>query len=130
MRSAALVDVVWWLYHVPLILFGWYGSVGGLPAFTIAIAGFTLFVGVLTDRSRSIWPSVMAHAAWNALVATSFAATEGDDSVPAFAGSDALLGELGWIAAITMLIVAVAASTWHLRTPTSSRHLPVTERSR
>lgn len=128
-RAAALVGVVWWLYHVPLILFGWYGSIGGLPAFTMAIAGFTLFVGVLTDRSRSIWPSVMAHAAWNALVATSFAATEGDDSVPAFAGSDALLGEFGWLAAITMLIVGVAASTWHLRTPTSSRHQPVTERS-
>lgn len=116
--TAALVGAVWWLYHVPLILFGWYGSIGGLPAFTVAIAGFTLFIGVLTDRSRSIWPSVMAHGAWNALVATSFAATEGDDSVPAFAGSDALLGEFGWLAAISSLIVGVAATTWHVRTST------------
>ena len=120
LRAAAVVGVVWWLYHVPLILFGWYGSIGGLPAFTVAITGFTLFVGVLTDRSRSIWPSVMAHGAWNALVATSFAATERDDSVPAFAGSDTLLGEFGWLAAISMLIVGVASSTWHARTPPSS----------
>ncbi len=59
-----------------LILFGWYGSVGGLPAFTVAIAGFTLFVGVLTDRPASIWPSVMARGSWDALVATSLAATK------------------------------------------------------
>lgn len=116
-RTAGLVGSVWWLYHVPLVLFGWYGSLGGLPAFTVAIAGFTLFVGVLTDRAASIWPSVMAHGAWNALVATSFAATEGDDSVPAFAGSDALLGEFGWLAAISSLILGVAATVWHLRRP-------------
>ena len=114
LRTAALVGGVWWLFHVPIILFGWYGTLGGLPAFTVAIAGFTLFVGVLTDRSASIWPSVMAHGAWNALVATSFAASEGAESVPAFSGSDALLGEFGWLAAISSLIVGVAATVWHL----------------
>ncbi len=129
LRAAALIGVVWWLYHVPLILFGWYGSVAGLPAFTVAIAGFTLFVGVLTERSRSIWPSVMAHGAWNALVATSFAATEGDDKVPAFAGSDALLGEFGWLAATSTLIVGVAATAWHLRTQTPSYDRALSEPS-
>ena len=60
--SSLLVGIVWWLYHLPLILFGWYGTRGGIPAFTVAIAGFTLFVGVLTDRSRALWPSVVAPA--------------------------------------------------------------------
>lgn len=115
--AAAQVGVVWWLYHVPLVLLGWYGSIAGLAAFTLAVAGFTLFVGVLTDRSRSLWPSVVAHGGWNGLVATSFAATEGTDNVPAFSGSDALLGEFGWLAGITMLALGLAAAAWHTSHP-------------
>jgi membrane protease YdiL (CAAX protease family) len=52
--TALAVGTVWWTYHVPFVFFGWYGSISGLPASTVAIAGFTLFVGVLTDRSRSV----------------------------------------------------------------------------
>lgn len=115
--AAARVGVVWWLYHVPLILLGWYGSLSGLPAFTLAVAGFTLFAGVLTDRSRSLWPSVVAHGSWNAMVATSFSATEATGAVPAFSGSDALLGEFGWLAGVTMLAVGLAAAAWHVRRP-------------
>ncbi|MGB5951996.1 MAG: type II CAAX endopeptidase family protein [Ornithinimicrobium sp.] len=114
-RVSLIVGGIWWVYHLPLILLGWYGSLAGLPAFTVAIAGFTLFVGVLTDRSKSLWPSVIGHGAWNALVATSFAANEGIEQVPAFTGSDALLGEFGWLAAVTMLVLGVATAWWHTR---------------
>lgn len=117
LRTSVIVGSIWWLYHVPFILLGWYGTISGLPAFTVGIAGFTLFVGVLTDRSRSIWPSVMAHGAWNALVATSFAASEGVEDVPAFSGSDALLGEFGWLAALSSLLLGVLATWWHLSRP-------------
>jgi membrane protease YdiL (CAAX protease family) len=119
-QVSLIVGVIWWVYHLPLILLGWYGSIAGLPAFTVAIAGFTLFVGVLTDRSRSLWPSVVAHGAWNGLVATSFAASEGTERVPAFAGSDALLGEFGWLAAITVLVLGLGSSWWHTRHPTAN----------
>jgi membrane protease YdiL (CAAX protease family) len=112
--SSLIIGVVWWLYHVPFILTGWYGSLGGLPAFTAGIAGFTLFAGVLTDRSRSLWPSVIAHSAWNGLVATSFAATVGGVEVPAFSGNDTLLGEFGWIAAGTALVVGAGTAWWHV----------------
>lgn len=114
--ASAIMFVIWWAYHVPMIFVGWYGDVAHLPAFTVAIAGFTLFVGVLTDRSRSMWPALIAHAAWNALVASSFAATEGTDRIPAFSGSDELMGEFGWLAAITSLVLGVAAALWHTRT--------------
>jgi len=113
--SSLIIGVVWWIYHVPFILTGWYGSLAGLPAFTAGIAGFTLFAGVLTDRSKSVWPSVIAHSAWNGLVATGFATTIGDVEVPAFSGNDTLLGEFGWIATGTALIVGVAAAWWHVR---------------
>ena len=113
--SSGLVFVIWWAFHVPVILFGWYGSLGGLPAFTVAILGFTLFIGVLTDRSGSLWPSVVGHGVWNGLVATSFATSRDGVDVPAFAGSDALLGEFGWLAAVASLLLGLVAAWWHLR---------------
>ena len=120
-RTVLVVFTVWWVYHVPLILLGWYGSMRGLPAFTVAVVGISLFMGVVTDRSGSMWPSVVAHGAWNGLVATSFAVTEGASEVPAFAGSEDLLGEFGWLAAGTMLVVGVLAAAWHVRTGSPRR---------
>ena len=121
--TAAVVGAVWWVYHGPFIFFGWYGTVAGLPAFTVALIGFTLFVGVLTDRSRSVWPSVFAHAAWNALVATTFAVHIDGSEIPAFSGADHLLGEFGWIPAITMLAIGGISAWWHLHTHTSPTDL-------
>jgi membrane protease YdiL (CAAX protease family) len=110
--ATLVVTAGWWLYHLPLILLGWYGSFGGIPAFTVMILGFGAFVGVITDRSRSIWPSVLAHGTWNALVATSFAVHA--EGRPRFTGDPALLGEFGWIAAISTFVLGAAAVTWHL----------------
>jgi membrane protease YdiL (CAAX protease family) len=118
LMSSLIVGAVWWLYHLPLILLGWYGTRAGVPAFTVAIVGFTLFVGVLTDRSASIWPSVMAHGGWNALVATGFAATRiAGGQAQAFAGSTTWVGEFGWLAAISTLVLGIGATVWHLRRP-------------
>jgi membrane protease YdiL (CAAX protease family) len=114
--SSLVIFVIWWFYHVPLILLGWYGTRSGLLAFTVAIAGFTLFVGVLTDRSRSLWPSVLAHGAWNALVSTGFAAIALNGSeTAAFAGSNIWVGEFGWLAAIASCALGIAATIWHMR---------------
>jgi membrane protease YdiL (CAAX protease family) len=117
-RTGLIVFLIWWTYHVPVILLGWYGSLAGLPAFTVAIAGFVLFVGVLTDRARSMWPSVIAHGAWNALVATSFAVDVAGLAVPAFNGSPVLLGEFGWLAAVTTAILGGLTAWWHVTHPT------------
>jgi membrane protease YdiL (CAAX protease family) len=113
---ALVIGAVWWVYHVPLIVFGWYGSLAGLPAFTVAIAGLTLFIGVLTDRSRSVWPSVIAHGAWNALVVTGFAVA-GNASLVVFAGSTLWVGEFGWLAAVASLATGTLAAWWHLSRP-------------
>lgn len=114
--ASAVMAVIWWAYHAPLVFAGMYGSVSGLPAFAVAIVGVVLFVGVLTERSRSMWPSVLTHGSWNAFVATRFAATAGVEN-EALTGNDALLGEFGWLAAATMLAIGVAVAWWHVRTP-------------
>ena len=119
--TSLVVWIIWFLYHVPLILLGWYGTREGLPAFAVAVAGFTMFVGVLTDRSNSIWPSVVAHGAWNGLVATGFALTTlGGARLAAYTGSTTWVGEFGWLAAMGSLALGVAASVWHLRSSSGS----------
>jgi membrane protease YdiL (CAAX protease family) len=72
LASTAIMFVIWWIYHAVLIFAEWYGFMGGIPAFTVGLLGFVLFVGVLTERSRSIWPSVLAHGSWNGLVQSYF----------------------------------------------------------
>ena len=116
LRASLITWVVWWLYHAPAVFLGWYGFRAGLPAFTVALAGMTLFVGVITDRSRSLWPSVVAHATWNALVLTGFAVGISGNA-HAFTGSHTVVGEFGWLAAIASLVLGLAATWWHLRRP-------------
>jgi membrane protease YdiL (CAAX protease family) len=121
--STAIMFVVWWIYHAVLIFAGWYGFFGGIPAFTVGLLGFVLFVGVLTERSRSVWPSVLAHGSWNALVATYFSSSGAvEDRV--FTGSRYLLGEFGWLGAAGMLILGVGFVWWHFRTPTKDALSP------
>jgi membrane protease YdiL (CAAX protease family) len=130
--SSLVMVLVWWLYHLPAVLFWGYGSVGGLPAFTVAITGIVVFIGVLTDRSRAIWPSVLVHGAWNGMVSKAYfislssapALACNDGVCPDFQGGDylftgpqSLLGEFGWIAAISMLVLGLAAGWWHMRHP-------------
>ena len=75
LASTAIMFVIWWIYHAVLIFAGWYGFIGGIPAFTVGLLGLVLFVGVLTERSRSIWPSVLAHGSWNGLVQSYFSSS-------------------------------------------------------
>lgn len=121
--SALIMTLAWWLFHVPAILLGWYGSLAGLPAFTVGLVGMVLFAGVITDRSTSAWPSIVAHATWNALVLTGFA-VYGAATEHAFSGSAAIVGEFGWLAAIGSLALGLAATWWHLSKPAGSEKCP------
>jgi membrane protease YdiL (CAAX protease family) len=115
--STAIMSGIWWIYHAGLIFAGWYGFIGGIPAFTVGLLGFVLFVGVLTERSRSVWPSVLAHGSWNGLVQSYFSSSGAvEDRV--FTGSRYLLGEFGWLGAAGMVILGVGFVWWHFRTPT------------
>jgi membrane protease YdiL (CAAX protease family) len=136
--SMVLVPV-WWVYHLPGVLLWGYGFIGGLVPFTLAIIGVTLFVGVLTDRSRSIWPSVLVHGAWNGMVAKAYVTSASSGAIPTctdagcpdfageayvFTGPQTLLGEFGWIAGITMLLIGLIAGWWHVRHPIDQGAVP------
>jgi membrane protease YdiL (CAAX protease family) len=117
LASTAIMFGIWWIYHAGLTFAGWYGFNAGIPAFSVGLLGFVLFVGVLTERSRSVWPSVLAHGSWNGLVQSYFSSS-GAEEDRVFTGSQYLLGEFGWLGAAGMLILGVGFAWWHLRTPT------------
>jgi membrane protease YdiL (CAAX protease family) len=96
LTSTAIMFGIWWIYHAVLTFAGWYGFIGGIPAFTVGLLGFVLFVGVLTERSRSVWPSVLAHGSWNALVATYFSASGAVEDRVSPGASTCWVSSAGW----------------------------------
>ena len=118
--ATAILTPIWLIYHVPGILAGVYGSFEGLPAFAIALLGWTLFIGVVTDRSRSVWPAVLCHAAWNTYVETSYTGMVEGVVVPAFIGTG-LVGEFGWVPAIATLALGVGFAWWHVKSGRGGR---------
>ena len=118
--ATVILTPIWLVYHLPGIFLGVYGSWTGLPAFAVALIGWTLFIGVVTDRSRSVWPAVLLHGAWNTYVETSFTGLIDGTPTPAFVGSG-LTGEFGWVAAILSLALGGGFAWWHIRTGRGAR---------
>ena len=118
--ATAILTPIWLLYHVPLILAGVYGSLDGLPAFATALLGWTLFIGVVTDRSRSVWPAVLCHSAWNTYVEKSFTGVVDGVATPAFIGGG-LVGEFGWVPAIATLALGTGFAWWHVKSGRGGR---------
>lgn len=118
--ATAILTPIWLAYHIPGIVLGVYGSWMDLPAFAVALLGWTLFIGVVTDRARSVWPAVLLHAAWNTYVETSFTGAVDGTPTPAFVGPG-LVGEFGWVAAFTTLALGVGFAWWHIRSGRGGR---------
>src|SRR5262249_3128525 len=68
--------LIWAVWHVPLILSGQYAA-GSQPV----VSAFVFVIGVVADgylaaylrlRSGSIWPAVVLHGAWNAVIQGTF----------------------------------------------------------
>ncbi|MEK8129301.1 type II CAAX endopeptidase family protein [Paenibacillus filicis] len=103
--------IIWGIWHLPMILAGNYYS-GPYPVlsvvlFMITITAFGCIIGRLRLSTGSVWPAVLLHAAWNAII---------QDVFDAFTqGKNALLwtGESG----ILVAIVVVAAALFISRKP-------------
>jgi membrane protease YdiL (CAAX protease family) len=75
-RPVLVSGLIWWLYHLPVILSGQYAA-GRHPAlsalvFGVSVTAAAFFVARVRLASGSIWPAVLFHAAWNATIQGTF----------------------------------------------------------
>ncbi|OJF12522.1 hypothetical protein BG844_20130 [Couchioplanes caeruleus subsp. caeruleus] len=119
-RPALMTAVAWWLFHVPLILGGVYAS-GSRPwlhalIFGIVILSLSGLAGWSRLATGSVWPAVLLHSSWNAVIQSAFdASTAG--AGPRAAGN-LWVGESGlFVAAAALLVTGIAALILRRSTP-------------
>lgn len=72
---SVIIGVVWYLYHVPAILFSDYNNENipySLLCFFIMVMGFTIVANFLCVKAQSFWPAVLLHASHNVFVQSIF----------------------------------------------------------
>jgi len=110
--AAIITGVIWGLWHAPLIILNGYNypghpwlGVGMMVLFTVALG---MIFAWLRFRSGSVWPSTLAHAAYNAQAGFGAILLSHADSL--------LSAPIGIIGLIPMIIVAIwLAATGRLK---------------
>jgi membrane protease YdiL (CAAX protease family) len=103
-RPILVGGFIWALWHVPLILSGQYAS-SSTPAlsamlFVVDIVAGSYLFAWLRLSSGSVWPPILAHASWNAVIQNVFDAYT--------RGTSLWVGESGILVALIEIAVAIA----------------------
>ncbi|GGG78256.1 hypothetical protein GCM10010918_38930 [Paenibacillus radicis (ex Gao et al. 2016)] len=100
--------IIWGLWHLPVMFMGLYYSGPNLALsallFMISCTSMSYVIGRVRMTTGSLWPAVLLHACWNAVI---------QDVFDAFSqGKNALLwtGESGVFVALALLVAAVLLS--------------------
>ena len=109
-RPALVSGLIWALWHVPLILGGVYVADPAQPVlltvvlFIVSVTAFGYLFAYVRLQTGSIWPPIVLHASWNAVIQGGFD--------PASTGAAAKLwtGEAGILVAAVLILLAVAVS--------------------
>lgn len=71
-RPLLVSGVIWGAWHVPLMLTGQYvhsrAPVLAVCMFLVGITGVAFLLGWMRLRTGSVWPAVLGHASWNAII--------------------------------------------------------------
>jgi membrane protease YdiL (CAAX protease family) len=121
-RPILLSGLVWWAYHLPLILSGQYAS-GAYPALSAVLFGAgiiaTSYVAArVRFKSGSIWPAVVLHASWNGVIQQTF------DQFTRADRSQFWTGESGLLIVVALYLISlplVAITCPVRRTPADDR---------
>jgi membrane protease YdiL (CAAX protease family) len=96
---------VWGLWHSPIILLGYNFAQPNLFGVAMMMGGCILYgvlLGWLRLRTASIWPSVLAHGAFNATAGFLFLVIAANTTADPVA-----TGPLGWVTWIVMALVII-----------------------
>ncbi len=110
-----LQGLVWGAWHIPFIVSDTYKPGGspnlalGVVVFMVTSTSFAYFLAWLRLRTGSIYPSIIAHGAWNSLTQIAF------DSVSTGSLSRLWIGESGLlVAGVCVLAVFALYRLWPL----------------
>lgn len=115
-RPVLLSGVVWAVWHLPLVVSGQYaaGPSRALSAvvFVLTVVGIGFVMGWMRLTTGSVWPAVVLHAVWNAVIQGTFDTTTKGTSM--------------WVGEAGILVAAAAlAAAWLLaRKPYAARRAP------
>lgn len=103
-KPILMSGLIWGMWHIPAILIGNYYSGPSLAVsvvvFLVTISSFNVIISLLRLSTGSVWPAVLLHASWNAII---------QDAFDRFtSGQNAYLwtGESGILVAVTLVIAA------------------------
>ncbi|MCU1405428.1 MAG: hypothetical protein JWQ43_1731 [Glaciihabitans sp.] len=99
---------LWGLWHSPLILLGYnfnQPNLLGVLMMTVGCTAYGVLIGWLRLRSGSVWPSVLAHGAFNASAGIGLLLLAAGSTPTAF--SLLPLGWPGWVVCAVLAIVLV-----------------------
>jgi uncharacterized protein len=100
--------VIWGLWHLPMILSGVYAAgpnpVESAAVFMISVVSLGFLIARVRLATGSIWPAVVMHATWNAVIQNVF------DRVSDGAQAQVWVGESGLLIAGTLVILAVVTT--------------------
>ncbi|WP_046214174.1 CPBP family intramembrane glutamic endopeptidase [Paenibacillus wulumuqiensis] len=96
--------LIWGAWHIPAILLGSYYSgpslILSILLFLITISSFNFIISQIRLSTGSIWPAILFHASWNAVIQGSFdASTKGENAY-------LWTGESGILVALIMALAA------------------------
>ena len=103
-KPILFTSLIWGAWHLPVVFAGVY-AVGPSPLFSaaglmVATLAFGSILAWIRLGTGSIWPCIIAHAAWNAIINGAFTpATQN-------ASENAWVGETGVLVAVTLVFVA------------------------
>lgn len=95
-RQPLLVSaIIWCTWHVPLILWAGY-AVGPYPllsvlCFYLVVTPMAFLIGRWRLATGSVWPAIMGHAAWNAIIQGAFDRSSQGQGIELWIGESGLL---------------------------------------
>jgi membrane protease YdiL (CAAX protease family) len=115
-RPVLVSGVLWAAWHLPLILSGQYAAgpnrVLSAGVFVLTVVGIGYVIAWMRLSTGSVWPAVVLHAVWNAVIQGTFDVSTKEPSI--------WVGEGGLLVA-----AAVLAAAWLLaRRPYGARRAP------
>lgn len=109
-RALLVSGVIWGLWHTPVTLLGHNFQLYDWRGVAVMTVGATLLgtlFGWLRLRSGSVWPAVLAHAAFNAAAGVYLVVSMAGAPLELWLVNP--LGVSGWIAAAIIIVVLAAA---------------------